>query len=296
MGGGQSKSRTIAETLNNKINNIVNTSVNNMQTISQSGQRIVVKCTKEQQELSNKTYDLLYNQYTQALNSYYKYGSKGSPPIVPQPVGCYAVNLKQKATIITNVSSGSKDKLESEIAQKLQNESELLSNADIELPAIGYSQTEIDAINKITNNITNNSYSNVLRETINKAISEQEIIVDGTTIIGAEQTNAVSLIASSLFESLTQGVDQSVIRNSSETIAVMKQTSGLTNITKGFFNMIGGIFQGFQMIIILGILALCFLVYLVGPCSLPIPGISSFCIKKNKKNRKQKLDDDENGD
>lgn len=296
MGGGQSKSRTIADTLTNKINNIVNTSVNNMQTTSQSGQRIVIKCTKEQQELSNKTYELLYNQYTQALEAYYKYGSKGSPPIQPQPVGCYAVNIKQKATIITNVSSASKDKLESEIKQQLENESKLLSNADIELPAIGYSQTEIDAINIITNNITNNTYSNILRETINKAISEQEIVVDGVTLIGAEQTNAVSLISSSLFESLTQGVDQSIIRNSSETIAEMKQTSGLTNITKGLFDMIGGIFQGFQMIVILGILALCFLVYFVGPCNLPIPGISNFCIKKSKKNRKQQLDDDENGD
>lgn len=301
MGGGQSKSQTITETLNTKINNIVNESVNNMETRAISAQKISVKCTPEQLRIANETYNNLMKYYQEALESYYKYGSKGSPPKEPVPLGCYLTGIKQTAKLLINVNSSTKEKLESDIKQKLDNEAQSLMKLEAELPAIGYSDIEIQAITQIKNNIINNTYSKTLKETINIAISEQEITSDGTTIIGVEQNNAINLIASSLSESLIKGVDQSVIKNSSETIAEMKQTSGLTNIFTGFFDTVGGmfntlggivtgVFQGMVAIYIIIILVIVGILYLVGPCKIAtiIPLFRFLCsTKQNDKNSKK---------
>jgi hypothetical protein len=233
MGASESKSTSINETLNNIVNEVVNKSSTTIKTTATSEQTIKVKCTKEELKLATESYNKLYEAWA-------KYGSKGTPP---EQMMCVAKNISQDSVITLKTDDKSKNDLQNNIEKELANKANQITKEKIEQPILGYSNSQIKAINQIKNNIKNKTYSETLKDVINSVLVKQTIDVSGAGVVNLNQKAAVSLISSAITDSLTSGIDKTVIGNTSEQTKEVENKSAIGSVLNNFISTVGSVFN-----------------------------------------------------
>jgi ribosomal protein L6P/L9E len=284
MGAGTSSTKSLAETINTTLNEIVTNSSNSIKNTTSSRQLMRVTCTKEQAKIAADLLAARTESYHKALESYYKYGSKGNPPKEPEQTLCVLSGASQNSNVTLKSDTKSKQILLNNIEKELNNTVSNLTKEKLEDPIIGFSSTDVEVINKVKNNIKNKTYINNLNEVITAALVEQEITIDGAAAKNVSQTATVSLITESLFDSLTENIDKTLLYNSSETKAEIEKTSGQSNAIKSITELIGNIFTSFFGTIGIFLIIFFLLIYTFPKLFCFIPGMSLFISCFSKKN------------
>lgn len=274
MGAGESKTRTLAETINTTLNEVVTKSSNTIKNTATSKQRMQVKCTAEQAKIAADLLESRTKSYQEALDSYYKYGAKGEPPKEPQQTLCILSNATQNSNVTLKSDTNSKNKLIQEIEKNLDNKVNSFTQEKLEDPIIGYSSSDVEVINTIKNNIQNKTYTENLTEVVSAALVEQEIIIDGAAANNVSQTAAVSLITEALFDSITENIDKTLLYNSSETKLEIEKKSGQSTAFQALTNLIGSVFTGFFGIVFVFIIGICLIARFAPQVFCFIPGIN----------------------
>jgi hypothetical protein len=283
MGASESKSTSINETLNNIVNEVVNESSTIIKTTATSEQLIKVKCTPEESKAATEAHARLYEAWL-------KYGSIGTPP---EQIMCVVKDISQDSVISLKTDDQSKNELQNNIEKELENKANQITKEKIEQPILGYSDSQIEAINRIKNNILNKTYSKTLKDVINSVLVKQTIDLSGVGAVNLNQKAAVSLISSAITNSLTENIDKTALTNTNDQTKETENTSALGDVLNNFISTMGSIFNNAidtfgSVFIIFMILALVFVYVFRCPIATFFPPVAFILCSSN--------DDDDDGD
>jgi hypothetical protein len=247
-----------------------------------------ISCSDKQMELAIRGNALLSTAYSNALDSYYKYGAKGEPPKKPILL-CTAEGVSQNANVTLKTDSKALNSIAQQITNELQAKAKQVDSLEKTTPIAGYSQTNKETISKIITNINNSTLNENILEIVNSAVVNQDMNISGSGVINANQDATVSLISGAIIENITKNISESDLKLEADQESKGVEKSGQVDAVKAVTDMIGGIFKGIMgmwMLIIIGIIAMVFMFpgvfCVIPPLRIPM-AIMGLC-SKNKNN------------
>lgn len=289
MGASQTKQLSILEQVNNIVNETVNKSTTSITSNATASQNMEITCSDKQLELASKANPILLAVHEKALESYYKYGAKGTPPKEPILL-CTASGVSQKATVTLKSDTKSLNSMAQQITTSLQTKATQIDDLQKTTPLIGYSETEKNTINKIITNVKNSTLNENILNIVNTAIVNQDMKISGTGVVNANQEATVSLIAGSIVENITKNISKADLEIESGQESKMEEKSGQVEGLKAVTEMISSIFKGIIgnwiliiFVIIVSIVMLPSIFCIIPPLRIPM-GILGLCSKKNNNN------------
>lgn len=211
-----SSSKSINENINEFVTDITNNVTNNYKSIAQSNQYVKIGCTKEQLKLAvdlkqaaNEEYTSIMKAYLDAVAINPALADKISPPEKKDTSKyCSAGNIDMDTVVTFKADSESKTSMETDLKKEL---AAFAKQANDEIDSDGfklYDNKKRETINTIRNNTENILKSNLINDTINKAISNQTLIVDGMEVADINLTSTVSLISDTIATNILKDVDK----------------------------------------------------------------------------------------
>ena len=149
MGASQTKQKSVLEQVTDIVNQTVNQSSTSIKASAKADQNMEISCSDKQMEIAMRGNPLLEAAYAKALDSYYKYGSKGKPPREPILL-CTASGVSQNANVTLKTDAKALNSMAQQITNDLQARAAQEDKLVKTTPMVGYSQTDKETISKPT--------------------------------------------------------------------------------------------------------------------------------------------------
>jgi len=255
MGASQTKQKSVLEQVTDIVNQTVNQSSTSIKASAKADQNMEISCSDKQMEIAMRGNPLLEAAYAKALDSYYKYGSKGKPPREPILL-CTASGVSQNANVTLKTDAKALNSMAQQITNDLQARAAQEDKLVKTTPMVGYSQTDKETISKIITNVKNSTFNNNVLEIVNSAVVNQDMKISGSGVVNANQEATVSLISGAIIENITSNISKADLEIETEQDSGMEEKSGQVEAVKAVTDMIGGIFKGIMGMWIIFIIVL----------------------------------------
>ena len=211
-----SSSKSINENINEFVTNITNSVTNNYKSTAQSTQRVEIGCTDEQFKLAQDLVKAADENYTEIMKAWIT--AVGTNPALattltypvksPPTEYCSTGDINMTTTVMFKADAESKTSMETDLKKEL---SAFAAQANKEIDSDQfklYDNKKRETINTIRNNTENILKSNLINDTVNAAISDQTLIIDGMKVANINLTSTVKLISDTIATNILKDVDK----------------------------------------------------------------------------------------